>query len=88
VFVGVHEKCRPRQIVVKIKCRQIHAPHIDDPSQNELIGQLAECLVETNNLLVEGRTFPSRLSAERQEYRLARSASDKSCLLIVDFPHG
>ena len=69
-LMAVHEERGPSQIVIEIKYVQVHAAHVRNAEQDELLGEGSNFFVETNNLLVKPLAVGSPLSPEHDEQRL------------------
>ena len=83
---GVHEEHRKRQIVVELEQRQVHAVGFDQSNTDELIHEVTDPRVATNNLLVKLAAVPSRDASENDHQRLVGPASNRLCSLVVKLP--
>jgi len=71
-LIRVQKEAVPREIVVEFEAAQVDALDLDQTDPDELVGDVGDVLVETNNLLVDGRAVASGLAPEDEEDRLAR----------------
>jgi hypothetical protein len=65
---------------------QIDAAHVEDADQDKGPGQLADRIVETNNLLVEGTGVASGLAADDNQEWSASLLRDEPGKLVIGVP--
>jgi hypothetical protein len=85
---GVCKERSPSQVIIKVELIQIHAAHVGDAHEHELVGEMGNLLVETNNLLVESFAVRSPLASEDQKDWLVRFAPRRDTFLIIGNPTG
>jgi hypothetical protein len=82
-LVGVHEEHGEGHVEVELEGLQVHAVHLDHPHADELVHQLADFGIATDNLPVKFGAAVSRDASEDDHERLARSTRLGAGLLEV-----
>jgi hypothetical protein len=72
--------------VVELEAAKVHAGDLHEPDADELVREVLDIGVETNNLLVNGGAVNSRLAAEDEEDGLSGPARLRQSLRVVGNP--
>src|SRR5262249_3571620 len=73
-------------VEVKLEAAEVHPGDLGQANADELVRDVRDVLMETNNLLVKGGTVASRLAAEDEEDRLAGALGLGPAGLVVGIP--
>ena len=76
----------PSQVELELKLIEIHAVHRLNPHADELLGQLGDLIILTDNLPVEIGARRSPFAPEDNEHRLARFSARSLPFLVVVQP--
>ena len=82
----VLKKRHPGQVKFKLKLIEIHAVHRLNPHADELLGQLGDLIILTDNLPVEIGASRSPFAPEDNEHRLARFFAGTFSFFVVVHP--